>query len=94
MTGYFNVAAGSSEPYDTLVSGADLLDTWTVAEEHRTKAYATFHGYGPPAADGDRIDWILVRPTVRVLVAGINTRTVDGRWPSDHWPVQSLLQLG
>jgi endonuclease/exonuclease/phosphatase family metal-dependent hydrolase len=93
VTGDFNVAAGASVPYDSLVGGGGLRDTWTEAEERRTVEYATYHGYRPPVQGGDRIDWILVRPSVLVLVAEIYTRTVDGRWASDHWPVQALLHL-
>jgi endonuclease/exonuclease/phosphatase (EEP) superfamily protein YafD len=93
VTGDFNVAAEASEPYDTLVGKAGLVDTWTAAEERLSPAYATFHGYRPPEVGGHRIDWILARPGVRVPVAAINTFTLDGRWASDHWPVQALVEL-
>jgi endonuclease/exonuclease/phosphatase family metal-dependent hydrolase len=93
VTGDFNVAAEASEPYDALVGGAGLLDTWTAAAERRTPVYATFHGYQPPVIGGDRIDWILVRPGVRVTAAAVNTFTLDGHWASDHWPVHALVEL-
>jgi endonuclease/exonuclease/phosphatase family metal-dependent hydrolase len=91
VTGDFNVAAEASVPYDTLTGGAGLVDTWSAAANRLTPAYATYHGYKPPLEGGDRIDWILVRPDTRVQAAAINTRTVDGRWGSDHWPVQALV---
>jgi endonuclease/exonuclease/phosphatase family metal-dependent hydrolase len=94
VTGDFNVAAEASVPYDTLTTGAGLVDTWTVATDRLTPAYATYHGYKTAVEDGDRIDWILVRPEMRAQAAAINTRTVDGRWGSDHWPVQALVTLG
>jgi endonuclease/exonuclease/phosphatase family metal-dependent hydrolase len=93
VTGDFNVAAQASVPYDTLVAGAGLVDTWTAAEKQLTPPYATFHGYRPPQVGGDRIDWILVRPGVHVRVAAINTFTLDGRWASDHWPVHAVVEL-
>ncbi|MEQ7126765.1 endonuclease/exonuclease/phosphatase family protein [Actinopolymorpha sp. B11F2] len=93
VTGDFNVAAEASTPYDTLTTGAGLVDTWSAANDRLTPAYATYHGYEPAVEGGDRIDWILVRPDTRVQAAAINTRTVDGRWGSDHWPVQALLAL-
>jgi endonuclease/exonuclease/phosphatase family metal-dependent hydrolase len=93
VTGDFNVAAEASEPYETLI-GAGLVDTWTAARERRTPAVATYHGYRPIKPDGARIDWILVRPATPVVAAAINTTTIEGRWASDHWPVQALLDLG
>jgi endonuclease/exonuclease/phosphatase family metal-dependent hydrolase len=93
VTGDFNVAAEASEPYATLVGKAGLVDTWTAADERLSPPYATFHGYRPPEVGGARIDWILARPGVRVPVAAINTFTLDGRWASDHWPVQALVDL-
>jgi len=90
LTGDFNSPAGSMS-YDILVSGAGLVDTWLAATE-RTPLYATFHGYKPLVPDGIRIDWILVRD-VSVRSAGINTFTLDGRFPSDHLPVQAVIAL-
>ncbi len=95
VTGDFNCAAEASEPYDALVGGTNgLVDTWVAAEERRTPAYQTFHGYDDAVEGGDRIDWILVSKGVRVRAAAVNTHTVDGRWPSDHWPVHALVELG
>ncbi|WP_301125576.1 endonuclease/exonuclease/phosphatase family protein [Streptomyces cacaoi] len=92
VTGDFNVPAHGNPVYDALLTGAGLTDTWEVAER-RGKLYATFHGYGPLVPDGDRIDWILASPGVRVRHAEINTYSRDGRFPSDHLPVQALLEL-
>jgi len=93
VTGDFNTPAEASESYRTLTTDTGLCDTWLAAEKRLTPAYATFHGYQSPTVDGDRIDWILVSPHVRVTAAAINTRTLDGRWASDHWPVQALIEL-
>lgn len=93
VTGDFNAPAERSVAYDILVGDADLRDTWTAADQRLTARYATFHGYRPPVEDGDRIDWILTSPDIWVRSAAINTTTVDGRHASDHWPVQSVLQL-
>ncbi|MFH8486811.1 endonuclease/exonuclease/phosphatase family protein [Streptomyces longisporoflavus] len=91
VTGDFNVAAHKNPVYDTML-GAGLVDTWDAAEE-RGKAYATFHGYKPLKPDGDRIDWILATPGVRVHSAAINTFAQGGQFPSDHLPVQASLTL-
>jgi endonuclease/exonuclease/phosphatase family metal-dependent hydrolase len=89
-----NATAGASEPYDALVSDGGLLDTWTAAEVRLTPQVGTFPNYGTPDPDGARIDWILATPGTRVQAATINTWTSDGRYPSDHTPVQALLELG
>ncbi|MGH3487043.1 MAG: endonuclease/exonuclease/phosphatase family protein [Actinopolymorphaceae bacterium] len=94
VTGDFNVPAEAATPYDTLTTGAGLVDTWTAAADRLTPAYQTYHGYHAAVDGGNRIDWILVRPETRVRAAAINTRTFDGRWGSDHWPVQALVTLG
>lgn len=91
VTGDFNVAAHKNPVYDTML-GAGLVDTWDAAAE-RSKAYATFHGYRPLVPDGDRIDWILATPEVRVHSAAINTFSQGGQFPSDHLPVQASLTL-
>ncbi|MGW1039990.1 endonuclease/exonuclease/phosphatase family protein [Streptomyces sp. NPDC002547] len=92
LTGDFNVAAHKSPVYDTLL-GAGLVDTWDTAAE-RTAPYGTFHGYKPLRPDGDRIDWILATPGVAAHWASVNTFAQEGRYPSDHLPVQASLTLG
>ncbi|GAA3047139.1 endonuclease/exonuclease/phosphatase family protein [Streptomyces glomeratus] len=92
VTGDFNAAAHKNPVYDTLL-GAGLVDTWDTAVEH-TAPYGTFHGYRPPRPYGDRIDWILATPGVTAHWASINTFAPDGRFPSDHLPVQASLTLG
>ncbi|MGW2597810.1 endonuclease/exonuclease/phosphatase family protein [Streptomyces klenkii] len=92
VTGDFNVPAHGNPVYDALLAGGTLADTWDTAAE-RGPQYATFHGYRPLVPDGDRIDWILASPSVRTLHAGINTYSLDGRFPSDHLPVQALVEL-
>ena len=90
LTGDFNAAAQRSPQYDVLVAG--MADTWTAADDRRTPANATWHGFGPLIPDGARIDWILTRGA-RVQAVGINTYNRDGRYASDHLPAQALLTL-
>lgn len=92
VTGDFNAPAERSVAYDTLLSGADLVDTWGAAEE-RGPARGTFHDHGPPVPDGDRIDWILASRGTGVRSASINAQSEQGRCPSDHFPVQALVHL-
>ncbi|MFH0517563.1 endonuclease/exonuclease/phosphatase family protein [Streptomyces sp. M41] len=91
LTGDFNVAAHRNTVYDTLL-GAGLVDTWDTARE-RSALYATFHGYKPLVPDSDRIDWVLTTPGVTTHRATIDTFSADGRFPSDHLPVQASMSL-
>ena len=88
-----NAAAEGSAPYDVLVTEGGLQDTWLAADRQLTPYVGTFPNYGTPNPDGTRIDWILATPGVEVRSAAINTWTRDGRYPSDHTPVQALLKL-
>lgn len=88
-----NAAAEGSAAYDVLVTDAGLQDTWLAADRQLTPYAGTFPNYGTPNPDGARIDWILASPGVEVRAAAINTWTRDGRYPSDHTPVQALLKL-
>ena len=92
ITGDFNTAAESSVPYGVLVGGTGLVDTWSAAEQQITPAYGTFGGYRDPVIGGPRIDWILTSAHFTAEFAAINPSRVEGRYPSDHLPVQALLR--
>ncbi|MEU1309085.1 endonuclease/exonuclease/phosphatase family protein [Streptomyces cinnamoneus] len=92
VTGDFNVAAHRNPVYATMLTKGSLTDTWDTAAE-RGPQYGTFHGYRPPVPDGDRIDWILASPQVRTHRSEISTFAENGTYPSDHLPVQALLEL-
>lgn len=54
----------------------------------------TFHFYRGVKRGGRRIDWILHSGRLTSLAAGTNTFAREGRFPSDHFPVQALLAWG
>jgi endonuclease/exonuclease/phosphatase family metal-dependent hydrolase len=93
LTGDFNAQAQASGAYDALVGSGVFLDTWTAAVEQATPAYGTFPNYKDPVLGAARIDWLLATPGIAVRKAAINTFTLDGRYPSDHAPVQALVCL-
>ncbi|MEU8225284.1 endonuclease/exonuclease/phosphatase family protein [Kribbella sp. NPDC048915] len=93
MTGDFNEAGKPGVTvYDKLVTSGKYADSWLTAER-RSALYATFHGYKPLTPNGDRIDWILTTPGLRVQKATIDTFSKDGQFPSDHLPVESWIEL-
>ncbi len=55
---------------------------------------ATFNSFKEPPAKGGKIDYIMITPGPEVLEAEIiRTKTSEGRYPSDHFPVRALLKL-
>ena len=93
VTGDFNVpATPGTWVYDTMLTEGNLVDTWLSADQ-RGEAYGTWHGYQPPTPGGVRIDWILTSPDITTRYAAINTYRDQGRYPSDHLPVQAVITL-
>ncbi|WP_104116070.1 endonuclease/exonuclease/phosphatase family protein [Arthrobacter sp. B1805] len=93
VMGDFNSEAGSSPAYRSFVTSGVLGDAWVLADEHLTPGFGTFPRYGRPVEGGRRIDWILTTPDVLVRQAAVNTSTLDGRYASDHVPVQALVDI-
>lgn len=93
VTGDFNSTAGDSGAYTTLVGSGTFRDTWVTARRRLTDAWGTFPNYKDPVLSANRIDWVLATPRVRVAAAAINTYRQNGRYPSDHTPVQALVTL-
>jgi endonuclease/exonuclease/phosphatase family metal-dependent hydrolase len=91
LTGDFNASA-DGEVHRVLV-GAGLADVWDGAP-FRFGPEHTFHGFkGTP--DGRRIDWIFTRGSgVKAMVAETLSMHQNGRYPSDHFPVLAVLDVG
>jgi endonuclease/exonuclease/phosphatase family metal-dependent hydrolase len=45
------------------------------------------------SVSGDKIDYVFVQPDTEVLSADIVRTAVDGRYPSDHFPVVARIRL-
>lgn len=85
VTGDFNIGPDDAVQA-TLVP--PLRDAWRTAPRTEGPA-ATFHGF---TGHGDRrIDWILVRGFDVTRAATLDDR-IDGRYPSDHFPVVADLE--
>jgi endonuclease/exonuclease/phosphatase family metal-dependent hydrolase len=85
VTGDFNTG-DDSDAYALLTD--TLQDAWRVAPRRRGPE-GTFHGFsGVPQR---RIDWILVRGLRVRSIETIAARR-DGRYPSDHFPVLTVLR--
>lgn len=55
---------------------------------------ATFNAFKEPPTKGGKIDYILLTPGPEVVEAEIlRTKTAEGRYPSDHFPIRALLKI-
>jgi len=104
VTGDFN--AGESNPVVMYLKGkvalggsngresdnpVPMLDTFRVLHPD-VKDVRTAHDF-KGAREGNKIDYIFTPPSVKVLEAEILYDNVDGRYPSDHFPVTVILRL-
>jgi endonuclease/exonuclease/phosphatase family metal-dependent hydrolase len=86
VTGDFNTGPGG-ESHKVLT--ASLKDAWDTAPKREGPA-ETFHDFTGKATK--RIDWILSSGVTARSVETITT-SKDGRYPSDHFPVQADFEL-
>jgi endonuclease/exonuclease/phosphatase family metal-dependent hydrolase len=93
VTGDFN-ADDDSLVHEAITASGALRDAWDCASVRVSESWGSFANYGPPTLERKRIDWILATPSVSVLRAGINVTRYDGKWPSDHSPVQAAVNFG
>lgn len=92
VTGDFNAAAETSEPWKTLCGEGALVDSF-VAADFADERPGTFHGFTGDAAARGRIDWILFRGRLEAREPRIVRSRHDGRYPSDHFPVVVQLSI-
>lgn len=71
-------------PYPTLISA------WH--SKHPQLYTRTGHGF-KGITEGSAIDHILVEEKTLIIDANIDQRSVDGKYPSDHYPVTARLKL-
>jgi endonuclease/exonuclease/phosphatase family metal-dependent hydrolase len=95
VTGDFNAAEGS-QPYQLLFGEIDgvqspVVDSFRVAHPERGTEEGTFSGFRAENVSGARIDWIACSRDWRIIQAGIDRTSRDGRTPSDHFPVFAIL---
>ena len=98
LLGDFNAPAGDSPPYRILAEegwrvDVPLRDTFAAASaEERRRGGGTFHGFDGEPTRG-RIDWILASQAFTLRDAGLSRYQMDGRYPSDHFPVWAVFDL-
>ncbi len=90
LTGDFN-ADEKSQAYSTLANSGIVKDTYTLAPLVY-EPNSTFNGWGQSIKDKSRIDHIFVSSAFTVKKYGVLTDTYRGKYPSDHFPVASIIR--
>lgn len=93
VTGDFNVGEDNAA-LPVLVGGTTplLVDTFRRLHPAATEV-GTFTGFDAARTTGDKIDYVFVTPGVEVLRAAIVRTSLNGRLPSDHFPVTATVRL-
>ena len=91
-----STSAEEHEGYRTIVAesptGPQLRDAYRVVHPDMEPDEATFHNFSGNRR-GRRIDFVLGTAEFRVTAADIERTSLDGRYPSDHFPVTAVLEL-
>ena len=96
LTGDFNTTEELA-PYAALCKaegfdGKPLVDAYRVIHPEASDSERSF-GAWVGRRDGKRIDWILHTDDFVTLNAAINYTQDNGRYPSDHYPVEAIVRL-
>ena len=83
------IIKGNSEAGQKL--GIQMVDSFRVLFPDREKV-GTYNGF-TGQSDGPKIDYIMVKPSMKVIEASILQTNREGRYPSDHFPVTAQVGL-
>ena len=96
VTGDFNVGADSPPYKEMLGLNSDapprLIDTYKELHPQPTTQDFTWHGFVGQNPHPSRIDWILRSDALSTIAAQIDRANDNGRYPSDHFPVEAVLR--
>ncbi|MFD2552821.1 endonuclease/exonuclease/phosphatase family protein [Sphingobacterium tabacisoli] len=90
LTGDFNIDE-KNEAYFTLANSGIVQDAYELASL-KYAPNSTFNGWGKSLKQNGRIDHIFITKPFKVLKFGILTDTYMGKFPSDHFPILSVLK--
>lgn len=96
ITGDFNTTE-DRQPYQELISGTGgnkipIVDSYRNTFPERSENESTASRW-TGNRKGSRIDWVLHSSEFTTLQSVINYTNENGRYPSDHYPVQAILRL-
>lgn len=83
----------NSEPESSVVqflkSKSSLVDCYNFTTE---KIGASFHDFNG-GDDGECIDYLFVTPEIKVIETTIKRDKINGKYPSDHYPVTAQIEV-
>lgn len=90
LTGDFNYTE-SAEGYRIITSS--LHDAGKISKTKSTGGNISFNGFGKEIIPDNKIDFIFVNDKIEVLSHEIDTTTYNSLYPSDHYPVISVIKF-
>jgi endonuclease/exonuclease/phosphatase family metal-dependent hydrolase len=87
LKGDENLPPGTGQARESL----PLVDTFRALHPDK-KLVGTFGGF-KGSQDGEKIDYVFVTPGPQIVSAEIDHFSVNGRYPSDHYPVTATIIL-
>lgn len=95
LTGDFNMLP-SSRGYSILTGPYESVplieDSYSISDKTPGGPQYTFNGFSDKQGAG-RIDYICVKPGMKVLEHGTTVKKVRGTYISDHWPVEAVISV-
>lgn len=88
LTGDFNFTK-DYPAYNVVASR--LFDAQFISQSTPEGGNQTFNGFGSSTDPNNKIDYIFVSDSWKVLSHRISTQLYDGRYPSDHFPVEARI---
>jgi endonuclease/exonuclease/phosphatase family metal-dependent hydrolase len=68
----------------------DLNDSWGIHNKVEESSHHSFNGENP---NGARIDWILADKEISIEECFLEKKSMNGKYPSDHFPVICKIKL-
>jgi endonuclease/exonuclease/phosphatase family metal-dependent hydrolase len=94
LFGDFNSAIDSEQMKRLTGSGLGLRDARAVSKSAPFGPAGTFNDFKLDAPTPAAIDHFLLGPGIEVERYQVLSQVIDGRWPSDHFPVVVDLKIG
>lgn len=96
ISGDFNISP-STNFYSLLTSKdtlmANLADVSQFSSKTKKNIMGTYNGFDKSQELIGPIDYIFVKPTISVNSYEVIDKLFDGRFPSDHFPIRTVLKL-
>ncbi|TWT78293.1 Endonuclease/Exonuclease/phosphatase family protein [Posidoniimonas polymericola] len=90
VMGDFNAGPENPAIQQLRADGSGLRDTWAAVHPDAARP-STFNGFRLPAT-GPQIDWLLVGPGWQVQSAAVIQNLIEGKMPSDHFPMTAVIR--